>query len=127
MNKLIPHIYFNGNCLEAINHYLHVFKGEIESLDKYKDQPIEIEKELENKIYFSHIIFDQIEFYASDNLNEKITNSTFWLYFDDLDEMKLIAQKLSKDPKLTIEKSVFGEAVLKFADPYGIHWIFVRK
>ena len=73
MNKMIPHVYFRGNRLEALNHYLHVFKGEIKSLDKFKDQPLEVSEEYQNKIYFCHFKSYYEGFYAYDYFDKQET------------------------------------------------------
>lgn len=127
MKKLIPHVYFSGNCLEAINHYLHVFKGEVEILDKYKDQPIEVAEEDQNKIYFCHFKFEGGEFYASDHLETSLNCKThFWLEFDTEDEFCSIQKKLfSKNTEAT--KSVFGEQQIKAIDDFGIEWTLIRR
>ena len=34
-----PYLAFNGNCLEAFNHYKHVFGGDFVTLQRFKDEP----------------------------------------------------------------------------------------
>ncbi len=127
MKKLIPHLYFKGNCLEAINHYVYVFKGEIESFDKYKDQPIEVKEEDQNKIYFCHFLFTGLEIYASDSLEERDTSTHLWLHFDDEAEMEETAKKLADKPSIEISQSAFGEKFIKLTDPFGVEWTLIVK
>ena len=127
MNKMIPHVYFKGNCLEAMNHYLHVFKGEVENLDKFKDQPIDVSEEHHNKIYFCHFKSDYGEFYASDSIDEMESRQDFWIHFDQLEELEQVALKLAKQEKLDFKQTVFGEHFVKFADPFGVHWTLITN
>ncbi|MCB0477872.1 MAG: VOC family protein [Crocinitomicaceae bacterium] len=125
MKKLIPHIEFPGNCLEAINHYVHVFKGEIEALDKYKDQPVSVPKDWENKIYFCHFKFEGGEFYASDK--ESASTSSFWVQCESEAEILEIAKKLFDRKEISITKSVFGESMFRERDSFGIEWNLILR
>jgi PhnB protein len=126
MKKLIPHLYFDGNCLEAINFYLHIFKGEIEALDKYKDQPLSVKKELENKILFAHFKFDGGEFYASDLMENDQKDSqpiVLWLEMESKEELGDYLEKLKKpEQNIEIKQTFFGNHHAEIQDQFNVKW-----
>ena len=123
MLKLIPHLFFNGNCIEALNFYLNIFNGEIELLDKYKDQPELTDDQIANQVMLAHMKFKNGEFYASDWINSsKPPKQIIWIQFDSVKELNTLLYKLNKNKTTEVQQTVFGDLSYEITDPYSITW-----
>jgi len=127
MTQLKPHLFFNGQCLEAINFYMDIFKGEIETFEKYKDGPIQVNKADENKIMFAEFSFPGGSFFASDDLNDtsKInSNIVLTIQMKNEEELPILFDKLAKNGSIltAATPSFLGETTAEVIDQFGIRW-----
>ena len=51
--KLVPYLYFEGDCEEAINYYSSVLDGKIVYKDYYKSAPMDIPESHKDKYYIA--------------------------------------------------------------------------
>ena len=132
--KLNPHLFFGGNCREAMEFYRQVFGGELllttfgeGPADAHKD-PKANSEEMKTKIMYAKLSGD-IVLLASDNPhNTEAKNSgQFSLSLDGSDEATLRGyfEKLAENGQITapLAKQFWGDTFGMVTDQYGINWM----
>ena len=132
--KLNPHLFFGGNCREAMEFYKQVFGGEL-VLTPYGEGPAEAHKdpkanseEMKTKIMFSKLSGD-IVLSASDNPHNTDARNTgqFSLSLEGNDALRLTGYftKLSEKGQITapMTKQFWGDTFGMVTDQYGIDWM----
>lgn len=129
--KIIPMIYFNGQCDEAIELYKKAFNCKVKTLLHYSDavnfgweQP---KPELDGRVYHSEIMFGDQEVRFCDNSieNAELSQKTVHVVgFDTAEEVETafeilrdggeVIKPLSRPPYLVITGTV--------RDKFGIQW-----
>lgn len=122
MNKLIPHLLFDGNCIEAINFYLDTFNGEIEILDKYKDQPVEVDEKFAKLILHGQLDFSFGSFCVSDSIEGQPANKIIWLNTESKEEMDKYVRLLSEGQQAESNQTVHGDYFAEIKDRFNITW-----
>lgn len=126
MAHLIPYIAFPGNCKEALSFYAEVLGGEITSISTFKDSPIDVSEEDQDRIFDSELIAGDIKIKASDNLTghsiETGNSISLFVSFKDLKLREKAFNALAENGQIMFElDDNFG--MLK--DKFGIQWMFV--
>lgn len=122
MNKLIPHLLFDGNCIEAINFYLDTFNGEIEILDKYKDQPVEVDEKFAKLILHGQLDFSFGSLCVSDSIEGQPANQIIWLNTESKEEMDKYVRLLSEGKQAESNQTVHGDYFAEIKDRFNITW-----
>lgn len=132
--KVSPHLFFGGNCREAMEFYKSVFGGNL-ALTTFGEGPPDAHKdpkansdEMKSKIMYAKLSGD-ITLLASDNphtIEDKNTGQ-FSIALEDSDETTLrgyfdkLAAKGQIDAPLT--KQFWGDAFGMVTDAYGVSWM----
>ncbi|WFR57257.1 VOC family protein [Anaerocolumna sp. AGMB13025] len=122
---LIPHLHFDGNCLEAIDVYEKAFntKVDTESIDYMSDG---------KKIAHAIIKIHGTEVFLNDAL--KFINDTFdincgahlIITFNSVDELLVCYEILKSDDKLSpFYETSYSKLVGNFKDKFGVLWGFM--
>jgi PhnB protein len=69
--EVIPYVFFNGNCREAVQFYEKVLGGKVQSLHIYGDSPMgqDMPPDQKNKIMHAHMIVGNSVLMASDAIH----------------------------------------------------------
>ena len=132
--KLNPHLFFGGNCREAMKFYQRIFGGEL-VLTPFGEGPADAHKdpkansaEMKTKIMYAKLSGD-IVLLASDNPhNTEAKNSgQFGLAIEGTDEAKLSEyfDKLAETGQITapLIKQFWGDTFGMVTDQYGVNWM----
>jgi PhnB protein len=128
--KLIPYVTFNGNCEEAINFYKDSIGGQIITIGRYEDSPMDVKEENKKKILHSRIQIGDYLLMASDSMPERAplvgNNISLSIEWDDAAAMETAYTKLSEGGKKTMPLGdmFWGARFGMLTDKFGIHWMF---
>lgn len=129
MKQLSVYLTFGGNCEEALNFYKECLNGEIISIQKFKDGPIDVKESEKNKVLHAQFKADDVFFMASDGMEDYIPDGgsmvSLSLNVPDKKEQETIFNKLSKGGKVTmpLQKQFWGATFGMLTDKYGIQWM----
>ena len=132
--KLNPHLFFGGNCQEAMEFYKRVFGGELVLVpfgegppDAHKDPKANTE-EMKSKIMYAKLSGD-IVLLASDNPHNTEAKNTgqFGLSLEGSDETLLSGyfEKLAETGQITapLIRQFWGDIFGMVTDSYGVQWM----
>jgi len=127
-----PYLTFNGNCLEAFDHYKKVFGGDFIANQKFKDEPgsnhpaseagkimhISLQLSPGYMLMGSDTAASMEPVKQSDNISLSI-NTTSRKEADD------VFEGLSQGGKVTmpLENTFWGSYFGMLIDKFGIHWL----
>lgn len=108
--------------------YAEIFNGTITNLITFGDSPVEVPKEMEERIFNAELKAEEIHLKASDDLpmhEVKVgTNISLFTVFSDNEKKLRIFEDLAKDGKILFPiDDNFG--MLK--DKFNIQWMFVTE
>lgn len=122
---LVTHIYLNGQCREAIELYVHAFKGTINTIIEGSgiDQ--------QNLIIHAEICIHNQRLMLNDfGDNDGFSKSGGYqlcVNFDNEDELKDV-YSIMKDGSITIfpmQKTDYSICVVRFVDKFDVRWAFM--
>ena len=132
--QLEPHLFFGGNCREAMTFYQRIFGGEL-VMTPFGDGPPDAHKdpkansdEAKTKIMFARLSGD-VTLLASDNphLTDAKNTGQFGLSLSSTDADKLTAyfEQLAQNGQITapLVKQFWGDTFGMITDLYGITWM----
>jgi PhnB protein len=133
MATLTPFLLFDGNCAEAMAFYQSVLGGEL-TITTLGETPTadDAPPEQHDKVVYSHLVIDDIEFSAVDWLHQtrrpNIGNTVaVYLTGATPDELRRIFDGLSvgADPELLDDLQVLPFGIYgHLVDRYGVGWFF---
>jgi PhnB protein len=131
--KLIPYLYFDGSCAEAMQFYTEVFGGTIASLQRWSDMPpnpnYPITDEQKNRVMHAHMEAKAVSLMASDGTpgtEQKGGNISLSLNFEDVAEGEKLFEALSSGGAVEtpLRDMFWGAKFGQFTDKFGIDWMF---
>lgn len=129
MKPLIPYLFFNGNCREAMSFYKECFGGELQ-LMTYSDAPTEFHNTAANKneIMHSFLKNDSLTLMASDWPNREAkpgNNIHINIDCETKSEIETLFKKLSEAGKVVqpLGDTFWGAHFGMLVDKFGIHWM----
>lgn len=129
MKTLQVYLFFAGDCEEALNFYKESLGGEIISIQKFGDGPMEVEDSQKDKVMHAEFRADEVYFMASDGMEdqEKINGNaiTLSINLDNEKEQENIFKKLSEGGTVTMElqDTFWGARFGQLTDKFGINWM----
>ena len=126
--SLIPYLFFSGNCREVMEFYREALDGSVE-YSTFKDSPMDVGEEYNEKIMHSTLNFGDNVLMASDSLPDsnagKAQGFSLSINYDNLQDAQHYFNKLSKDGNVTmpLEPSFWGAIFGMFTDKYGTSWM----
>jgi PhnB protein len=118
------HIYFNGNCREAIDLYAKALDADVLTVMAYPEEGkgnfvIHAEMEIDGKKLVMNDFGD----------DEGVTTPGGYqlvMQFPDAEQIRLAFEILSKDGKILspMQSADYSSCVVRFADRFGTRWAF---
>jgi PhnB protein len=131
--KLIPYLYFDGTCADAIQFYAEVFGGTIVSSQRWSDMPpnpnYPISDEQKNRVMHVHMEAKSFALMASDGTpgtEQKGGNISLSLNLEDVAEGEKLFSALSSGGSVDtpLRDMFWGAKFGQFTDKFGIDWMF---
>ena len=125
------YLFFNGNCLEAMNHYAQTFGGDIHSVFRNADAP-DVENRMpgdDDLVLNMAMTLGQSTIMASDapeSLYQKPTGFSVSIAPPSLAEFERIFAALAKDAesvKMPPGETFWAERFAMFTDRFGTPWM----
>lgn len=127
---LVPYLYFNGNCEEAMTTYAHVFGGQISGLMRMSDVPqdpplpAEVARMVMNLTY---TMPDGTRIMASDNwkgTSAETSNISLTVEFPDVASTKAAYDALKEGAEIQQEfgPQFWTDAFAALKDRFNIRW-----
>ncbi|TDE12834.1 VOC family protein [Dyadobacter psychrotolerans] len=127
--KLIPYLYFEGNCEEAIDYYRVIFEGNVPYKDFYGSAPMEVPEIYKYKILHCQLDFGNNSIMACDTFpGGKINNGNgivLSVGFENEDRATNIFNNLAVGGRVTMpfEKQFWGAYLGQVTDRFGKIWM----
>lgn len=129
--KLIPYLYFQGDCEEALNRYKKILNGKLEIVNRYDNPAMKAPEDYKNKILHARLSTEDIEIYASDVMpgkssKDRVSSNVFLsLDVSNHDKGKELFDRLADGGKIRVpfEKQFWGAWHGNLVDKYGISWM----
>lgn len=128
MKSLQVYLFFAGNCEQALNFYKDCLNGEILTIQRFKESPMEVPEDQKNNVLYAEFKAENVYFMASDGLQpaaEPTGNVSLNINFTDENEQKAIFEKLSAGGKVTmpLQDTFWNSKYGMLTDKFGIHWM----
>ncbi len=133
MKQLNVYLAFPGTCEEALNFYKTCFGGEITSMQRFGDSPVESSEEHKQKIMHAEFKADGMYFMASDGMPGQPVPSgemvTLSINLTDGAEQERIFNCLAEGGKVTMPLggTFWGAVFGMVTDKFGIPWMLNRE
>jgi len=133
MKQLNVYLAFPGTCEEALNFYKTCLDGEIVSISRFGESPVETPEAYKQKIMHAEFKADGIFFMASDGMpgqpvppGDMVSLS---INLTDAQEQETIFNRLAEGGKVTmpLETTFWGAVFGMVTDKFGIHWMLNRE
>jgi len=128
--KLIPYLYFGGNCEEALNFYASILDGKVNIVSRYDNPQMNTPLEYKNKVLHGQLHFGQIAIYGSDvfpgqQAEQSSGDVGLSLSFDSPEIGQQVFDLLAEGGKigLPFTKQFWGGWHGNLTDKYGIRWM----
>lgn len=129
--QLESYLHFNGNCEEALSFYADVFKGRIDSLNRFEGSPMEREVGDANKKRIMHatLVAGDLRLMASDGMPEHKhsagSNVSLSLGTSDGAEGERVFNALAQGGKvdMPLQPVFWGGRYGMLTDRFGISWM----
>lgn len=127
MKNLNVYLTFPGNCEEALHFYKDCLNGEIISLQRFGDSPMESTEP--QRVMHAEFRAEGVYFMASDSLPERTPQPgdlvNLSINLDDAAEQEAIFNKLSAGGiiDMPLQETFWGAVFGMFTDKYGINWM----
>lgn len=118
---LVTHIYFNGNCKEAIEMYKNALSADVKTFMEDSDSGLVAHAEL--------TIHDELLMLNDYGNNDGVSKSGGYqlcIQFDNEDELKK-AYSIMEVESITIEPMLptdYSPCTVRFEDKFGVRWAF---
>jgi|SRR5579863_2998765 len=130
--RLVPYLYFKGNCEEALKFYEGCGLGKMAVLNRYAGTPMveRLGDEWAQKVLHSEFVGDTLRFYASEGPDsEPMKGSAMLLEFDEPATAALMFGNLSTGGQVTVPfaKQFWGDDYGNFTDAFGVQWATISR
>ncbi|WDV46372.1 VOC family protein [Clostridiaceae bacterium M8S5] len=135
--KVVPNMYFQGECEEALKLYARAFDGEITVCMHFRDADesdfciknlSEIEKEY---IYHAEMLVGELRFMFSDNLG-KLKNGegiSLVMVLDTPNEVKKAYEVLKEESNIIqpMRETTYSSCFVSLIDKFGKKWVLMTE
>jgi PhnB protein len=124
--QIIPRIYMNGSCREAIELYKDVFGASVDYMMTFGDVKMGTEEQ-KNLIINAQVDLGGSKFHLADNMNMDILSgnqTSFTVVMSNPEEVKAAFEKIKIGGKVMMEPapSFFSPCHCGLADKFGVTW-----
>ena len=129
MKNVNVYLNFGGKAEEALNFYKDCMGGEIVSMQRYGDSPMDMPKEMKSRVMHAEFKSEGVYFMASDGQpGQPLTAGnvvSLSLNLDDRDEQTQIFDKLSDggNVMMPLSDQFWGARFGMLTDKYGVNWM----
>ncbi|MCL2573713.1 MAG: VOC family protein [Defluviitaleaceae bacterium] len=112
------YLMFNGNCMEAMERYVSIFKGKVNFAMKYPDNS--------DKVYHAELDILGSTILCCDSEEESVNNNMFISICLKADELQKAWDALAEGGKIRydLQPADFTELHGSLKDKYGVNWMF---
>ena len=130
--NLVPYLFFDGTCAEAMQFYADVFGGTISVIQLWSEMPpnpnYPIPDEQKNRVMHAHMSSKSFSLMGSDGTpgnEQKGGNISLSLNFKDVTEGEKLFDALSKggNVETPLSEMFWGAKFGQFTDKFGIDWM----
>ena len=130
---LIPYLFFDGTCADAMQFYAKVFNGTLPAMQRWSEMPpnpdYPITDEQKNRVMHARMDSKDFSLMGSDGTpgnEQKGGNISLSLNFDDLAEGEKLFSMLSSGGAVEtpLTDMFWGAKFGQFTDKFGIDWMF---
>ncbi len=131
--NLVPYLYFDGTCADAIEFYAKVFGGTISAMQRWSEMPpnpnYPIPDDQKNRVMHTHMDAKAFSLMGSDGspgTEQKGGNISLSLNFEDVAEGERLFEALSSggNVETPLTEMFWGAKFGQFTDKFGIDWMF---
>lgn len=130
MPKIIPYLFFKGNCEEAMNFYEECFDGELTLLRASETTAFDdLPDEKRNQVMHAYLSVGEVILEASDVLNETVVDQGNMIRLnyeaDNVENLNKVFGKLSQGGQIQAEirKEFWGGYYSSLVDKFGFLWM----
>lgn len=129
MKNLNAYLSFAGNCEEALNFYRDSIGGEVASMMRYADSPMEVPQESAQWVMHAEFRSGDLCFMAADGMpgQEMASggNVSLMMNLTDGDEQEQVFNALADGGTVTmpLQDTFWGARFGMVTDRYGINWM----
>ncbi|TNE58743.1 MAG: VOC family protein [Bacteroidetes bacterium] len=133
MKALSVYLTFPGNCEEALHFYKNCLDGEIHSLQRFGDSPMETADADKQRVMHAEFKAGGIAFMASDSMPDHPTQPgsivQLSINLDDSREQEQIFNSLAEGGTVTfpLQETFWGAVFGMLIDKFGVHWMLNRN
>lgn len=133
MKQLNVYLAFPGNCEQALHFYKDCLGGEIVSLQRFGDTPVDSPEEHKQKVMHAEFRAGDIFFMASDGRPDEALTPGDMIHLSinltDAAEQEAIFSKLSAGGRvdMPLQDTFWGACFGMLTDKYGIRWMLNRE
>lgn len=124
--KLVPYLYFHGNCEEALRFYAAAGLGELKDVARYRDgPPSEHMPGHPDWVMNASLVGDGIEFMASDSdMAKPMAGVAMTVVLKDLPKAQALFAALGAGGMVTMPfaKQFWGDDFGALTDKFGVQW-----
>ena len=124
--QIIPRIYFNGNCRDAVKLYTEVFGASVDMMMTFGDAKMGTEEQ-KDMIINAQIDISGNKFHLADNLNISIESGnqlSLTVVMNNADQVKTAFEKLKVGGSVMMEPAptFFSPCHCGLTDQFGVTW-----
>lgn len=125
--QLSNYLFFTTACEEALAFYARCGLGQVAEIRRYGENGMSGSNDaMRGKVMHAKFEGPGVLFYASDNEDaEPMRGSAHILMMQDLEQAKLLFERMARDGKVTTAPGVqpWGAWYGKFTDRFGVQWM----
>ncbi len=133
MKQLNVYLIFPGTCEAALHFYKHCLNGEIISMNRFAESPMESAPEHGQLVMHAEFKAEGIYFMASDSMPDQPTQPgnivQLSINLDNAQEQTTIFNRLAEGGQvlMPLEDTFWGAHFGMLIDRYGVHWMLNRE
>lgn len=133
MKQLNVYFSFPGTCEAALDLYKKAFNGEIISLQRYGDSPVDTQEDYKQKIMHAEFRAGDIYFMACDSMSGHPLRPgdivQLSINLTDAAEQETIFNSLAEGGtvNMPLQETFWGASFGMLTDKFGVHWMLNRE
>jgi PhnB protein len=127
--NLNPYLHFNGQAEQALHFYAEVFDGDIGTISRFGESPMEIPDSQKALVMHAQLEFDGNTLMLSDSLHQAVTNGDNLSLSINLTQDEQTANRIFNALSnggtviMPLEKAFWGAVFGMTVDRFGIRWM----
>lgn len=128
--RVDSYLFFDGNCEEAMNFYANALDGEVSSINRFSEGPMEVPDEAKNRVMHGTIEVGDTTIFFSDTMPDQqvALGNNFSMSIDcdspEQQDKHYAAISEGGDAVMPVEETFWGARFGMCIDKYGVSWMF---